>query len=120
MIQGQRLRELREARGLSSADLANELGISKSQILRYETGRGDATAEVLVKFARYFKVSADYLVGLADVSDPVDPNGRIRYEFNQASEDQLLILKLLESGTLDEISIAIGEYLKKNIQQTFK
>jgi transcriptional regulator with XRE-family HTH domain len=37
--QGRRIREIREARGISVAELGRLIGVSRSQIFRYETGQ---------------------------------------------------------------------------------
>lgn len=66
MLRGDRLRELREERGLSREELTTQLGFSANQVYRYEAGINDATGKMLVKLARFFGVSADYLLGLSD------------------------------------------------------
>ena len=70
MIKGDRLRQLRTDRGLSAEALAAELNIGLSQVFRYEAEKTDPSSDVLIKIALYFKVSTDYLVGLA--RDPAE------------------------------------------------
>lgn len=60
-----RLKELRGDKNL--ADVAEALGISRVSLGYYESGKRHPDAEVLVKMARYFNVSLDYLVGISDV-----------------------------------------------------
>lgn len=66
MLRGDRLRELREERGLTREELTAKLGWSTNQVYRYEAGINDATGKMIVKMARFFDVSADYLLGLSD------------------------------------------------------
>ena len=60
----ERLRQLREDKDLSQADLAAMLGTTRQQIGKYETGRQDMTAAKLAALCRTLGVSADYLLGL--------------------------------------------------------
>jgi len=73
VIDGQRLRELREQSNLSRRELAEEISITEGQIVRYESGKNDATGDVLARIATFFGVSADYLLGLTD--NPASPIG---------------------------------------------
>jgi repressor LexA len=66
---GKRLRELRENKGLSQADLGKLFNLSKQAISSYETGGSLPPPETLQKFADFFNVSVDYLLGRTD-----DPN----------------------------------------------
>lgn len=67
----QRLKELRESRGLSQADLAEIAGIPQTTISNYERGT-QVTAENLIKLAHCFQVTSDYLLGIEDDSALVD------------------------------------------------
>lgn len=62
----ERLKELRLEKGLSTRKLANEIGCSHIAISRWERGTQIPTIETLVTLALFFKVSADYLLGLED------------------------------------------------------
>jgi len=63
-IFGERLKELREEKGLSTKALGKALGTSDATISRWENNINNITDENLVKVALFFKVSADYLLGL--------------------------------------------------------
>ncbi|WP_237738175.1 helix-turn-helix domain-containing protein [Caldicellulosiruptor sp. F32] len=62
---GKRLKELREERGLTQAELAKELGISVQNLSYYENGR-EPKYELLIKIADYFGVTVDYLIGRSE------------------------------------------------------
>jgi len=47
-----RLRELREAAGLSLADVAGRTGMDKGYVSRLETGRGNPTVGTLARYAQ--------------------------------------------------------------------
>ena len=65
-IFAERLMEMRKERGLSQATVARDLGVSLGIVCYWETNKSDPTATNIAKVARYFNVSADYLLGLAE------------------------------------------------------
>lgn len=62
----EKLKELRVERKLSQADLAKELNVSQRSISSWETGFRQPDFETLERIARFFDVTADYLLGLGD------------------------------------------------------
>jgi transcriptional regulator with XRE-family HTH domain len=62
----QRLKELRSEKGLSTMVLGKLIGVSDMSICRWENNKNDIKAEQLVAVAKFFDVSADYLLGLRD------------------------------------------------------
>ena len=58
-----RLKELRTKRGISQLKLALDLHMNQNSISRYETGEREADYATLIRFADYFDVSVDYLLG---------------------------------------------------------
>ena len=62
----ERLKELREERGLSQQQLAKEVGLTDSAIGFWELNKRVANIEAVIKLAVFFDVSIDYLVGLED------------------------------------------------------
>ena len=59
----QRIEELRTARGLSRPALAAALGLPRTAIEKFETGRQTPTQDQQSKLASYFGVSLFYLRG---------------------------------------------------------
>ena len=62
----ERLRELREERGLSQNELAKELKTSAACISRWEKDLRIPNIESIVSICKYFGCSADFLIGLED------------------------------------------------------
>lgn len=58
-----RLKELRKERKISQLRLATELNMNQNTISRYENMERQADYETLIRFADYFHVSLDYLLG---------------------------------------------------------
>ncbi|MCD8238921.1 MAG: helix-turn-helix transcriptional regulator [Clostridiales bacterium] len=61
---GFNIKKLRESKGLSLSDVEKKLGITKGLISRYENNLVDPSLSVAAKFAEFYSVSLDYLVGL--------------------------------------------------------
>ena len=59
---GARIAALRRAAGWNQAELAQRLQISSSAVGMYEQGRREPSAEMLVRMAKVFEVSVDYLL----------------------------------------------------------
>lgn len=57
-----RLKQLREAKGISQMKLALDLSINQNSISRYENGVREADYKTLIKLADYFDVSVDYIL----------------------------------------------------------
>lgn len=60
----QRLKWMRERKGVSQQIVADFCGVSRSMISVYESGEVEATGKIIKKIAEYFDVSADYLLGI--------------------------------------------------------
>lgn len=62
----ERIKELRIERNISQRKLAKDTGYSQAAIARWEAGLQIPNIEVAIKFALYFKVTSDYLLGLEE------------------------------------------------------
>ena len=60
------LKYLRLEKGIGQPELAKQIGVSKGIISFWENGLREPTMTSLIKLARFFDVSIDYLVGLTD------------------------------------------------------
>ena len=63
-IFAQRLRELRQEKGLSMKQLAKELNTTDAAVSNWENEINEPKISYLKTIAQYFNVSADYLLGL--------------------------------------------------------
>lgn len=61
-----RIKELREEKGLTQAELANAIFTSQRNIGRWENAENEPTYSQLVKLADFFNVSIDFLVERED------------------------------------------------------
>ena len=65
-----RIRDLREDRDLNQTQVAEILGMSQTGYSKYETGENDIPTTVLIKLAKFYNTSIDYLLGETDCKEP--------------------------------------------------
>ena len=70
-------KELRESKHLTQSQLAERMWVKKSIISAYETDSRPPSLDMLIRYAKEFHVSTDYLLGLSsnktiDVSELTD------------------------------------------------
>ncbi len=61
-----RIRDLREDHDKTQQQIAELLGTSQTMYARYERGANELPLRHLITLCRYYKVSADYILGLSD------------------------------------------------------
>jgi transcriptional regulator with XRE-family HTH domain len=69
-IMYQRLKNLREDRDLNQQVLADLLNVSQATYSRYESGTLDIPTASLIKLAKFYRTSIDYLLGLTNDKKP--------------------------------------------------
>ncbi len=60
------LKDLRIEKGLTQEQLAKEINFSLSIVNKWENGKKKPSIDAIIILSKYFKVSADYLLGLED------------------------------------------------------
>ena len=78
-----RIKDLREDRDLRQLDVAQAVGIDQRSLSNYETGKTNPDSETVIRLAKFFGVTCDYLLGVSDVNfmdhrDVVQELGDIR------------------------------------------
>lgn len=118
-----RLIDLCKEKNISQAKLASVIGVDRSALSRFISGKTDSLShEHVIRIAKYFNVSTDFLLGETD-----DP-GRINYDIGelgltvQAAEclysrkvDPEILCKLLEHERCGDLMRQIGLYLDDSI-----
>lgn len=69
-----RIRDLREDHDLTQQQVADKIGITQRKYSYVETGTQPLTDELLVKLAKLYKVSTDYILKLTN-----EPGGNAEY-----------------------------------------
>lgn len=65
-----RIYELREDNDLKQREIAKILNCSQRVYSNYERGDLDIPTEILIKLAKYYDVSTDYILGISDKKKP--------------------------------------------------
>lgn len=73
------IRGLREDKDLTQSELGKIFNVNQITISQYERGTRALNIEMLILYAKYFNVSADYIIGLTQ--NPT-PNWTIKNNIN--------------------------------------
>lgn len=103
-ILAERLKYLREKRGLMQKAVAADLNIGNTTLSNYEKDVSAPGPEMLVLLADYFNTSADYLLGRTD--DPSPDN----YKMTSTDRKLLYTFNLLEDDAKKQL-LDFAEYL---------
>lgn len=61
-----RIKELREENGLTQQAVADYLNVKQNTYSQYENGKRQLSVDVLIKLAKFYKVTTDYILELED------------------------------------------------------
>lgn len=103
---GTRIRQFRRSQGFTQTQLAQKIGVSKSQVLRYENKNVQPPANVLSKLADLFGTTVDVLVNgnAPDKAQAALKNAELLKHFRQLEE--------LPEADLQMFVKLIGAYLR--------
>lgn len=65
-VLGQRLRDVREARGITRKEVAELLGVSKTQINDLENGKSGTNLDRFCQLCQLYRISSDYFLNFTD------------------------------------------------------
>lgn len=60
----ERIIELREKKGLSQAELAEQIGVTRQAVNAYEKGTRQPSPVVIVNIAKVLECTTDYILGI--------------------------------------------------------
>jgi transcriptional regulator with XRE-family HTH domain len=84
---GERLRELRKEKKLTSKQFGEKFKLAESTISGYETGARKPDIELIKAFAKFFDVTTDYLLG-----ESTDRHGKnissAYYDYDNITEEE--------------------------------
>ena len=69
---GERLKDLREENGLTQAEFAVIIGVTRVCVSSWELGKYGPSLDKFIDIANYFKVSADFLLGNSHGKSVID------------------------------------------------
>lgn len=112
---GEKLRELRKRNNLTMENAAKIVGVAKSTYAGYESEFRQPSLEKLILFAKYYKVSVDYLLNLTpsneiNVKDVLSKKD-LHWEGIHLNEDDLSQLRTLLDRIVEQAKIDKEEKL---------
>ncbi len=105
-MNGNKLKNLRENKGLLQKELADKIGISLSSISMYERGERQPDNDTLKKFSKFFNVTVDYLLD-NKLDNPID---------KELLEQEILKKALQKAGFMENEDDLTDEELEKVIK----
>lgn len=69
-----RIRDLRQDNDMNQTQVAKYLNMSQTGYSKYETGENDLPTVVLIKLAKLYNTSVDYLLGITNERNPYPHN----------------------------------------------
>ncbi|GLY12678.1 helix-turn-helix domain-containing protein [Pseudobacillus badius] len=114
MEYGERLKKLRNEKGISQQEFADRLKINRSTYARYELGKTQPDFETLQKIADYYSVTIDFILGRSDNTNTQTNDEKEMKEFFSNPELNLFFKEMKESPEeqLEELR-EIWEVIKK-------
>lgn len=110
-----RLRELREIKGVSQENVAEACSISRVALARYESGVRKPVIGIVSKLAEYYDVSTDYLL-IGKLPQPAVDSSDDKPEISPARKKLLELLKTIPEDQIEKAYniVAISCDLEKN------
>ncbi len=104
---GQRIARCRKSKGWTQLQLAERIGIARTLVTDYETGRLRLNDDMVARFALVLGVSSDFLLGIAtNATLPQDPDLKITKRLKE--------IESLPPRQQKSLLLTIDNYLKAN------
>lgn len=113
-ILAERIGKLRAGANESQQDLADKIGVKRETVKFWESGDRQIKGADIVKLAKHFKVSADYLLGLAEVPTN-DKDLQFVCSYTHLSEESIKAILEIPTyvggeGYLHSLDVLISRY----------
>lgn len=103
----QRILDLIKENGISQKDLVDDLGLGRTVVTEWKSGRSQSYKKYVDKIANYFDVDVNYLLGNTDIKKQAHQDG----EPVPSSDKDKLFLSLV-STLSDEKKMLLLDYLQ--------
>ncbi len=119
---GDKIKLLREGLGLTQAQIAKDpaFGVKQGTLAAYERNAREPNIETITQLARYFGVTADYLIGMSDHKRPQADDDELATLLSDDSQEFLRacdpdLLKTVDSVLSSERAAAFFEELRSYV-----
>ena len=116
---GNKIKTLREKKGLTQLELSKDLNVVRQTVAQWENQERDLKTGAIISLAKYFNVSTDYLLGLTEnTSTNISEIGiSNKTGFSTSTVENILNLSAEHKIILDKI---INELLKSDLLEKFE
>ena len=117
MTQGERVKEVRKALGLTLDKFGEKVGVKKQTVSRIENGVNNVTDQMVLSICREFNVNYDFLMnGEGEMFDdlPQTVLDELCAQYDLDDLDRTLVEKYIEMPE------QVRDYLKQEIRKRFK
>lgn len=116
---GNKIKTLREKKGLTQLELSKDLNVVRQTVAQWENQERDLKTGAIISLSKYFNVSADYLLGLTEnTSTNISEIGiSNKTGFSTSTVENILNLSAEHKTILDKI---INELLKSDLLEKFE
>ena len=116
---GNKIKTLREKKGLTQLELSKDLNVVRQTVAQWENQERDLKTGAIISLAKYFNVSTDYLLGLTEnTSTNISEIGiSNKTGFSTLTVENILNLSAEHKIILDKI---INELLKSDLLEKFE
>lgn len=104
-----KLRTYRKNAGMSQAELASKVGISKSAVSMYERGNREPEIELLEKLADCFGVSVSALIGREEAHELVNDDPELTAYLQELRDrpELRMLFSLARDATVEDVKAAV-------------
>ena len=104
---GERLSALRKSAGMTQAELAKKIGISKSSVSMYECGNREPEFYLLEKLADCFQVDMNVLLGRGELLVNDDPELTAYLQALRDRPEMRALFRLSKNATREDVETAV-------------
>ncbi len=111
-----RLKELRESKRLTQSVMGDEVGASQQNISKYEKDMCSMPVDMVIRIARYFNVTTDYLLGVSETKRGDSELARFERDMEEF-EDLIELYKNLDERDQEIVMAMMNEMRRSRTRE---
>ncbi|MDQ0362051.1 helix-turn-helix domain-containing protein [Breznakia pachnodae] len=124
---GEKLKQIRKKRNLSQEQLADEMGVSRQAITKWETGRGMPDIENIKIISELFKMSLDELIyeeSKEDIQKEFTYQSEMIYDIDQHKKIDIKMINakkiIVKGGESEKLKIILSSQTIEHLDSIYK
>lgn len=103
-----KIKDLLNKNNMTQKELAEKLQITPATLSRNLNEINSMRADILIKIAKVFNVSADYLLGIKDDTNKIDTKRSLFVSPHQNTKEFKKIISIIDSLDFKELNLVLG------------